>query len=275
MKKSLVLITQTLLALLITQGFVLFTLRMLKEAATVSTLALPAVTARQFLFTFLVVTAIVLFLVRTLRQRIVFEVIFLLSIFSGIWFLSALLSPAYGIFIALGLTALRYVFPYIVVQNLLLMAGIAGIGSALGSATTWQTAIVILLVLAFYDVIAVYGTKHMVTMFKGLLEKGVIFAIIIPERPRMLLRRMREVSSLEGFFFLGTGDLVLPSFFVASAARENLGLAFGAAVGSIVGLFFTDLLFSWGRRRPMPALPPIVLGTLAGFFVVMLVQRML
>lgn len=270
-KKQLILIAQTLLTLLVTEGFVLLVMKIF-TTASIGSLSVPAVTARQFLLTFLVITAVVLFLLRTLRKRFIFEAIFILSIFSGVWFLSALIAPKYGLIIAVLITALRYLFPYVLVQNLLLMLGIAGIGSALGSATAWQTTMIVLLVLAVYDVIAVYGTKHMVTMFKGLMEKGVIFAVIIPEDPRLLFKRMKDMAQGEGFFFLGTGDLAIPSFFVASAARENLGLGIGAAIGAIVGLFFTDLIFTWKGKRPMPALPPIALGTILGFFVAILVQ---
>ncbi|OGL65098.1 hypothetical protein A3B21_04400 [Candidatus Uhrbacteria bacterium RIFCSPLOWO2_01_FULL_47_24] len=265
-KKQIVLIIQTILALALTQCFVLLAMRV-ASTVMLPTVSVPALSARQFLLTFLAATVLILFLIRALRTRFIFESIFILSLLSGIWFLFALWIPAYAFSAALILVALRYIFPYVIVQNVLLIFGIAGIGSALGSTTAWQTTLIVLLVLAVYDVIAVYGTKHMVTMFKGLLAKGVIFAIIIPEHPRLMLKRMKQVEPGEGFFFLGTGDLALPSFFVASAARESFTLAIGAAIGSIVGLFFTDLLFQWGRKRPMPALPSIAFGTIAGFFI--------
>ena len=266
-KKQIVVIIQTILVLALTQGFVLLTMAMV-ETGSATTVSYPAISARQFLIAFLLSTALLLFLVRTLRSRAVFEGIFLVSMFSGIWFLMSIAVPAYALPITLILVGLQYIFQYVVVQNVALILGIAGIGAGLGSGTFWHTAFIVLVVLAVYDIIAVYGTKHMVTMFKGLAEKGVIFAIIIPEHPRLLLKRLSAVGVGEGFFFLGTGDLALPAFFVASVARESLALATGAAIGSIVGLFFTDLLFQWGRKRPMPALPPIAIGTLLGFFVV-------
>lgn len=267
-KKQIALIGQTVLALALTQGVVLLAMRAIERTA-LPALTIPAITARQFLLTFLVSTVFLLILVRTLRKSFIFESIFALSLFSGVWFIAALITPEGAFWIALMLVAGRYLAPYVAVQNLLLIVGIAGIGSALGSTTVWQTTLMVLLVLAVYDVIAVYGTKHMVTMFKSLLSKGVIFAIIIPEHPRLLFKKLKDVAPGEGFFFLGTGDLALPSFFVASAARQDFVLALGAAIGSIVGLFFTDLLFQLGRKRPMPALPPIAAGTIAGFFVAM------
>ena len=67
--------------------------------------------------------------------------------------------------------------------------------------------------------------------------------------------------------------MALPAFFVAAVARENFVAGVGAAAGSLIGLMFTDFIFSWGHRKPMPALPPIAFGTLLGFFVAILLQK--
>lgn len=267
-------IIQTLAALaavnaLVLIGFGRFESLMAQSGAA----ALPTVSASRIIIAFLLATAVLFILVRRLRKRIVFEIVFSLSILVGVWaFFELYITSNLALVLALFTIVVRYLVPRAIVQNALMMVGIAGIGVFLGSSVRWQSMLVVLAILSIYDVIAVYGTHHMVKMFKGLLEKGVIFAFIIPERPRWLVSRLREVRPGEGFFFLGSGDVALPAVFVASAAREGLAFGIGAAVGSLLGLFFTDLLFSWGRRRPMPALPPIVLGTLVGFFAVMLMS---
>lgn len=265
-KKQVVLIVQTVVALGLVEAFAIGAASGARGNYVPA--LLPAINARQFLLTFLISTALLLFMVRRLRQRVIFEVIFALSIFSGVWFLTALVMPGYAFILAVALLMVRYLAPYVLLQNVFMILGIAGIGSAIGASTPWQTMAIVIAILAVYDVIAVYGTKHMVTMFKGLLAQGVVFALIIPEHPRLLLKRMKDVGPGEGFSFLGSGDLALPTLFVASAAREGLALGLGAAVGSILGLLATDFLFQRGSKRPMPALPPIAIGTLAGFFVV-------
>lgn len=268
-------IMQSLLALAATNALVLFGFERFEALAQAPGAAtVPAVSASRLIIAFLLSSAVLFILVRRLRSRIVFEAIFSLSILVGIWaFFELYVASNIALASALVIIAVRYLVPRAIVQNVLMMVGIAGIGVFLGSSVRWQSMLAVLTILAIYDVIAVYGTHHMVKMFKGLLEKGVIFAFIIPERPRWLVSRLREVRPGEGFFFLGSGDIALPAVFVASAAREGLAFGVGAAVGSLVGLFFTDLLFSWGRKRPMPALPPIVVGTIAGFFAVMFFVR--
>ncbi|MBI4135209.1 hypothetical protein HY477_00540 [Candidatus Uhrbacteria bacterium] len=273
MRKSWLIIFQTTTALFLTELIVILgVLKMFRGASFFETQAAQPLSASQFLAVFLVSTFLLLFLLKVLRRKIVFEVIFGLSIFLGIWALFELFFPEFALIAAAFSVALRYMFPFALLQNLVMIAGISGIATALGTAMPWSSMAVVLIALAVYDVIAVYGTRHMVTMFKGLLAQGVVFALIIPDHPRLLLKRMTKVIPGEGFFFLGSGDLALPALFVASATVHGLSYGLGAAVGATFGLLATDFLFQWGGRRPMPALPPIALGTLAGFFVVMLVK---
>ncbi|MBI2552315.1 hypothetical protein HYW17_03405 [Candidatus Uhrbacteria bacterium] len=272
-KKQLFLILQTVLLLAATEALVLSAAARLRSAdILVGSGTTLELSAPRLIFSFLLSTAVLFFLIRKLRRRVVFEAIFGLSILIGLWALLELYLPQEALFLALGLIALRYLFPLIIAQNVIMLGGIAGIAASLGSVIAWESMAVVLIILGLYDVIAVYGTHHMVTMFKGLLDKGVIFALILPERPRWFFKKLRAVTPGEGFFFLGTGDLALPAVFVAAAAREGFWFGVGAAAGSLLGLLGTDLLFQLGHRRPLPALPSIVLGTLAGFGVIRLLS---
>lgn len=273
-RRQTVVILQTVAAFFLTELIVIFgVLKMRRGDIFFETQAAQPFSAAQFLAVFLVSTFLLLFLLKILRRKIVFEVIFGLSIFLGIWALFELFLPEFALISAAVSAALRYMFPFALLQNLAMIAGISGIAIALGTAMPWSSMAVVLIALAVYDIIAVYGTRHMVTMFRGLLEQGVVFALIVPDHPRLLFKKMTKVIPGEGFFFLGSGDLALPALFVASAAANGLRYGVGASVGAIAGLLATDLLFQWGERRPMPALPPIALGTLVGFFVVMFVGK--
>jgi presenilin-like A22 family membrane protease len=256
-----------LLALILTEGISLISLFFLKKEV-IATIATPSLTIFQFIIAFFLATAILFLLIKLFRGRFIFELIFSLAIFGGIWFLANLFfSNGIAILLASALTLVRLLVPYIFLQNLIMIFGIAGIASTLGSTTSWQTILLILLILSLYDIIAVYETKHMVTMFKGLLERGVIFALIVPTKLKLLFAHLREARPGEGFFFLGTGDLALPSIFVVSAFVAHPLLGLGSALGSVMGLALTNIIFIRENRRPMPALPPITLGTVFGFFV--------
>ena len=264
LRKSL--LFQTIIAFLFVEGIILYSALSLHFVQGSPFLAGSAFTARTFLTSFLLATAFLLLLIKSIRHRIVFDIIFGLSIFLGVWFIASLILPDFALPLAATLTAIRYAAPYIIVQNVLLSVGIAGIATAIGISASWQTMAIVLVVLAIYDVIAVYGTGHMVTMFKGLAERGVIFALILPEKPHLLFKRLSQVRGQEGFSFLGTGDLALPGVFIASVSSTGLWYAASAGIGSIVGLIATNAFFVYGKGKPMPALPPIAIGTLLGFF---------
>lgn len=269
-------IFQTLGALLLTEILSVVALIFLGKKEPAIALPMPAFTVYQFVIIFLFATAILFLLIKLFRGRAVFELIFSLAIFAGIWLLSSLILPNdFAILLASLLTLARLFIPYVAAQNLIMIFGVAGLAVTIGAPSAWQTILMLLLILSFYDIIAVYHTKHMVTMFRGLLERGVIFALIIPERLRGQFFHLRQVNPAEGFFFLGSGDLALPTAFVVAAFSAHPALGVGAALGSFLGLGLTDLVFSWSQRRSIPALPPIALGTMVGFFVAMAAQEFL
>lgn len=222
-----------------------------------------------FLIAFAFVTAALVFLLRRVRTRLPFEAFFTFAIFAGIWFLADIwLSQGLAIIAALTITLLKFIYPRIWWQNLIIVLGICGIVVSLGLSISWITAVVILVFLSFYDIIAVYFTRHMVTMFKGLLKRGVIFALILPAHLKSQFLPLKEVKPGEDFMLLGTGDLALPAILVSSLVRESLGQAIFAAAGAVLGFAIMNIIFSKQKaRKPMPALPPIAAGTSLGFLI--------
>lgn len=273
LKLSIVL--QTLAALLLTEAISLASLFFFRPEMTLS-VAMPGLTVSQFVIGLLLATAFLFLLMKFFHGRFLFELIFSLALFGGVWFLASLFFPGEAAILAASLLTLaRFFVPYVLAQNIIMILGLSGVAVALGATTVWPSLLWILIILSVYDIVAVYETKHMVTMFRGLVERGVIFALILPERWQGLFTHLRNVKPGEGFFFLGSGDLALPAIFVVSAFVSRPALGIGAAIGSLIGLFFTDLIFVWGRKRPMPALPPIALGTIVGFFMAMVINQIM
>lgn len=222
-----------------------------------------------FLLLFLIVTFVFFLLLRKVRSRAFFEGFLTFAIFAGIWFLADIWLPlGWGVFAAAVITLSKFVYPKIWWQNLIMVFGIAGIAASLGLSLPWVTALVILVILSFYDIIAVYKTGHMVKMFKELVERGVVFALVIPSHLKYIVQPVKGVKPQENFMLLGTGDLALPGLFVASLVRESVWQALAAAIGSLLGFALMDIIFiNQAKRRPMPALPPIAAGAVVGFLI--------
>jgi presenilin-like A22 family membrane protease len=220
-----------------------------------------------FLAAFTAVTVVILLLLRTYKGSRIFEAVFLLAIFTGI---GSLFADLFGAPVAVLATAAAVFLYYgarsVAVFDLLLVAGSAGVAANLGVSMSPIGVAIILAILAGYDIVAVYVTKHMVVMAESLLRRRVFFAMILPERPTDFLLPVAEAKPGSGFVFLGTGDVILPALLVASVARVSLIAASVVGLGALCGAAALHLLFLGQKvRKPMPALPPIAAGALLGF----------
>lgn len=121
------------------------------------------------------------------------------------------------------------------IHNLLVVGGLAGIGGMLGLTLFPRDVIILLIILAIYDVIAVYKTKHMVEMAKEMIKKRVILGIIVPEKimgfrasmidvehDKIPARRIFKPGEKVKFMILGGGDLALPLLLIVSVAHRNI-----------------------------------------------------
>jgi presenilin-like A22 family membrane protease len=143
---------------------------------------------------------------------------------------------------------------------------VAGISGSIAVGLSPNALVILLTLLAFYDIVAVYATKHMVRMFRGLVSRGVMLAFVLTRLKREDLLAPPERPSAA--MLLGTGDVALPAMLVASSLRLGTAPAVGTALGALLGFVLMFALFlGQERRRPMPALPPIALGAVLGHFI--------
>lgn len=247
-----------------------------------------------FLVYFIVATLIILLFIRVSKGRgsgIFLRLFFIFAIFSGLQVIFSLFIPDFqATILALFLVIMRFVRPTVWLHNLVVIGGIAGIGSMLGFSITPRDAIILLIILSVYDVIAVYKTKHMVKMVKEMIRQRVVFALIIPEKVRGLKASLKEVereklptihrrrkakptprSPVGRFLILGGGDLALPLLLIASVAHQSILKAVVILVFALLGLFSMHFIFLKLKGRPMPALPPLALFSIIGYLITLLI----
>lgn len=159
------------------------------------------------------------------------------------------------------------------VVGLLVAAGTAAIfGISLGIVPV----VVLLAALAVYDAIAVYRTKHMLSLADTVIELRLPVLLVIPKVAHYRFReestRMKEAGAdnkgEREAMFMGLGDLVMPTILVVSALQFTQpgwnGLpALGAAVGTLVG--YAVLMGYVLKGRPQAGLPLLNGGSLVGF----------
>jgi presenilin-like A22 family membrane protease len=142
--------------------------------------------------------------------------------------------------LSLFLVAVRFEFPQ--TKNVFTVLSASIVGGLIGVSLGVVPVLIAAVLLAVYDFIAVFYTKHMVVLARQLGKREAAFSVKLRDGRR--------------FVELGSGDLVVPSMVSSSFFIGRLNPVF-SIVGSVVG--FGVLLWLMKRGRYWPALPAIVL----------------
>jgi presenilin-like A22 family membrane protease len=178
-------------------------------------------------------------------------------------------------------TLLLYKYPeWYVIDTLGVLIG-AGVASIFGVSLEVLPVVILLILLAVYDAISVYKTKHMITLAEGVIDLKTPILFVIPKKRdysfiRDGIGKLQGEDGKEGgergAFIIGMGDMIMPAILVVSANVFLKGWrlggfvnlpALGAIIGSVLGL--TVLLYFVMSGKPQAGLPPINGGTILGF----------
>ena len=136
----------------------------------------------QFLLSFFIATLLMLLFLKKFKGKLLFEFFFSGAIIFGAQGPFGLfLSKLYALLASVLLVIFRFTHPRIWTQNITIIIGISGIAASLGASVEPIFALFILILLSIYDIIAVYKTRHMVKLFKGMAERGAVLALVIPK----------------------------------------------------------------------------------------------
>lgn len=207
------------------------------------------------------------------NRKYVLKAFFSLFVLAGASFIFQIYLEFYlGVALSFAVVVLWLAYKKVWVHDLAVALVICGLGVNFGQIIPIQFILVIMAVLCIYDFYAVIRTRVLVKIFSGLASGGLVLAFIIPSRLKNFARPYDRVDADENFFYLGTGDLLLPLMLAAAAVPSSLAAAALAALGAVFGfaaLYFYMHFFE--IRRPMPALPPIALFSVLGFAIGVLI----
>jgi len=245
----------------------------IREIFEVQKITLPQISFWRFIISFLLATLFIFLLIRFLKfkkgKELIFKIIFTLTVFlGGVLFLEAfLLEPIPFILISL-LIFWWWKKPSFLNQDILMILGIAGVGSTLGLALQPSMVIALLIIFSIYDYIAVYKTKHMIKMAKEMIEQRAILALVIPSTLSGFQASLEEIKPGGKSLILGGGDIVFSLLFCVSLIPTGILNSIIVALFSLIGLFTGFYFFLKQKtRKPIPALPLITLFALIGFLI--------
>jgi len=276
-----------LMLLIVEIGAIMLSLPM--QDAGLSAFEDPSSVANPFIFIviLLVFTAFLLLLIRFRLTRFIgiiiaisifFTFVYIFGALSYALFSDPLLVLAGSVVPAILATLLLYLYPEWYVIDTLGLLIAAGAASIFGISLEIIPVIILLIILAVYDAISVYKTKHMITLAEGVVDTKSPILFIVPKRRGYSYRKEGVGPIGEGersAFIMVMGDLIMPAVLVVSANVFIQGMrigpvtlpALGAMIGSVAGLSL--LLVYVNRGKPHAGLPPInggaILGFLAGY----------
>ena len=244
-------------------------------------------------FIYLIATAILMFyLFKTHRGPLLFRGIEAVVVVSASFYLFLIvlssLFPAditndtvFSLLAAIALIAAKNKWPGL--RNLTAVIASVGVGVVLGIYFSFFAAFVLMALIAVYDYVAVFITKHMVTLGQESVNRNLAFMVgtynleVVPkgylkagEAAKMTrlfgrpvneeLRKLIKSGSvpMPSFSALGAGDLALPLMLSVSAYLTYLNYFFSLTIiaGASFGLVFA-MYVSKKYAIALPAIPPL------------------
>jgi presenilin-like A22 family membrane protease len=232
-----------------------------------------------YFFGVVIVIALILFFIPIKALRLVFRVLFALMFGWGVFIMAGFSLPmwaAYTLAVVGGIAWL--IWTRIWLHNILLLVTLAGAGSVFGYLFSPLTFLIVMLIIAVYDLMAVrFG--FMVWMADRLSESESLPAFIFPRKLRDWTSKLHGVkvgdlsekkSEEREHSILGGGDIGFPLMLAVSVFYQMdlvSAIVVGAfALAGLMGAFLIQLL--WLKGKPMPALPPIAFASLIGYLLV-------
>ncbi len=250
----------------------LLTIATIGRISTVSPFSHALLSTGQYIALAVFAFIFVLALLKRARSRMLWEVLFTLAIFFGVWYVFLILGFSVGIsvLIAAVLTILHLFIQIPLYHNAFFLVG--GIGAAIVFAGWFPPEVLLLILVAFtvYDMVLGPPGGPIVHLTKRLVSLGFVPGFVFPERLRGYVSGMDE-ERRRSWVLLGTGDVVLPLVLVAHAASwgfwEGVVVMLGMMLGSLSIIARFDL-------HPRAVLPALAAGTAVPFLALLFSRGM-
>ena len=241
-----------------------------------------------YIIAVLLFTLAVLYIIRKHKENIV-RIIFLGAVAYTIFFVFLLIIAKFvgGIVSLPAAIVVAGIFTYYLIKKpewyVIDAAGVVmaiGVIGIFGVSLSILPVMVLLIALAVYDAISVYGTKHMLALADGVTRMRLPILLVIPKKrgysflkQKPLMEQLEDGEEREAMF-MGLGDVIIPGVLMISAfnflpekmigeVSGSLLVALGTLLGSLVG--FAILMTFVLRGRPQAGLPLLNGGAIVGY----------
>jgi len=237
-----------------------------------------------FFLTLLLFTVAILLIAKFWKKQLIQGIILGSTGFLAFYVFYLLLTIAvpevWSLFLSLTAAAILVItlvkYPeWYVIDICCVIVGVGSIGM-LGISLSIFLVIALLIVLAIYDAISVYKTKHMIDLADTVLGLKLPVILVIPKirkyslvKETKSLKEKLEEGEKRDVFFMGLGDVIIPGFLVASTfhniTSNGLVIALSVMLGTLFG--FTLLMTVVIKGKPQAGLPYLCSGAILGYLI--------
>lgn len=244
-------------------GIFFFYLPLPKSSVVLSRIAGEHSPFDAFMILFSVITALAVFywLRRRRTPAPVVAILFGIIIFNT---LAIFIEPLVALTISVLLVYFERVYRSFVSNNLLVILGVFAAGISLAGAYTVNFLLILLGLFVLYDLVGVFWVKAIPKVAKNAVKIGMPLLLLAPKRGVSLFRAptSETIASM-----LGAGDLFFPLLFLSAVSiqigyQAALFSLVGAALGNIGNIFLARKI-----KGGIPAIPLLVLGLVAGYWI--------
>jgi len=156
--------------------------------------------------------------------------------------------------------------PYVHNATELFMYG--GLAALFVPLLTLKSIAILLLLIAIYDIIAVYKTRHMITLAKFQTKTKLFAGLHIPYG-KQTTKKLPQLKKTQNQAVLGGGDIGFPLLFAGVVfLQTGLLAAIIITLCAALGLFI--LFYKAKKTKYYPAMPVVTLGCFIGYAIVLL-----
>jgi presenilin-like A22 family membrane protease len=237
----------------------------------------------------IVVYAIIVLVIIKYKLRLLLKAIITIAVFSTLIYVfigvsGLVISDPLGsvpvlagsFVLAIVLTALMLVYPEWYVVDVVGLLTAAGAAALFGVSLAVLPTLLLLVALIAYDYIAVYKTRHMLTLAEGVTDLNLPILFVLPTKLNYsYIRNKAKIKELkEGereTFIMGLGDTVMPTILAVSANvfidAPGIGFVNIPALCTVLGTLVSHaaLMYYVLKGKPMAGLPFLCTGAIVGF----------
>jgi len=232
-----------------------------------------------YVFAVVAVLGLILSLIPLTALRFVLRFLFALMFSWGAFIATVFYLPLpFAITIGVVFGTVWLLIPFVWLHDLALILALTSLGAVFGRFITPWTAMLLILILAIYDFLAVrFG--FMTCMADRLAKLDALPAVILPKdysgwslnlKQDGVTDLLEAKSADRKYSILGGGDIAFPCLLTASVYFAQ-GMTPGAII-AVFGLFGLVSAYSiqaiFLKGKPIPALPPIAALTLIGLLII-------